>query len=29
MKSRLVQRSPGGGGTRFALAPGAVVVVES
>jgi hypothetical protein len=27
--ARLLQRSPGGGGTRFALAPGAVVVVES
>jgi pSer/pThr/pTyr-binding forkhead associated (FHA) protein len=27
--SRLLQRSPGGGGTRFALAPGATVVVES
>lgn len=27
--ARLLQRSPGGGGTRFALAPGAVVTVES
>ena len=27
--ARLLQRAPGGGGTRFALAPGAVVVVES
>jgi hypothetical protein len=27
--ARLLQRSPGGGGTKFALAPGAVVVVES
>ncbi|HEY5946468.1 MAG TPA: hypothetical protein VIV40_13290, partial [Kofleriaceae bacterium] len=27
--TRLIERSPGGGGTRFALAPGAVVVVES
>ncbi len=27
--ARLIERSPGGGGTRFALAPGAVVVVES
>ncbi|HEY5923967.1 MAG TPA: FHA domain-containing protein [Kofleriaceae bacterium] len=27
--ARLLQRSPGGGGTRFALAPGAVVVVDS
>lgn len=27
--ARLLERSPGGGGTRFALAPGAVVVVES
>lgn len=27
--ARILQRSPGGGGTRFALAPGAVVTVES
>lgn len=27
--TRLIERSPGGGGTRFALAPGATVVVES
>jgi hypothetical protein len=27
--ARLLQRSPGGGATQFALAPGAVVVVES
>ena len=27
--ARLIERSPGGGGTRFALAPGAVVTVES
>ena len=27
--ARLLERSPGGGGTRFALAPGATVVVES
>lgn len=27
--TRLIERSPGGGGTRFALAPGASVVVES
>lgn len=27
--SRLIERSPGGGGTRFALAPGALVTVES
>jgi hypothetical protein len=27
--ARLIERSPGGGGTRFALAPGASVVVDS
>jgi hypothetical protein len=27
--ARLIERSPGGGGTRFALAAGAVVVIES
>ena len=27
--TRLIERSPGGGGTRFALAPGASVVVDS
>lgn len=27
--ARLLERAPGGGGTRFALAPGAVVVVET